>query len=123
MAELPKITQNSDFKIQVALTDVNGDAIEVSGLADIEMCIYQQRENVLQSWKQSDNQVETVSDSGGIVSVNVDRANITGNNLQRLFVEVAIMVTDLEFDGGVMRNVISDIPLCNLINSALYNHQ
>lgn len=122
MAALPIITQNSDFVLKVNLTDVEGNAIAISGIAQIKIAIYQKKENLLQVWDSSQaGQVTTVSDSGGIISVNVDRANIAGLKLERIYAEISVAFTNSNFEYSLQWNTISDIPLCDLLNSAITN--
>lgn len=111
----PIISSNSDNVIELTLTDENGDPINPTGLQGIEVAVYQKREVVLQKW----DSVTTTDGANGKCEVYLDKANLKGISGKRLFLEVAIEVTNSNFADNVQRMVATDIPLADVALSVL----
>lgn len=118
---MSQIGTNKDIPIQITLTDSDGVAINVNQFdVDIEVAIYQKRENVIQLFKQSDDQVETISASGGQIRVRLDRVNTEKiNTLNPLYLEVVPISTDANFEDGIRRWDAIVVKLPNLNFSAI----
>ena len=112
---LPVISSKSDNVIRITLTDSAGDAIDPSGLASIEIGVYQKREVVLQKWES----VTVVDGANGICEVYLDKANLGKIEGKRMFIEVAIGVTNANFEDNIQRMVATDIALCDIALSVL----
>ena len=107
------IVRKSDRVIQVTVTGGNGTPVTISTLSDLEVLVYQFPKRIIQRWLLSDGDVTTVNDVGGIVSVNFDRANTQAMNFKNdpCLLEVVASFVDLDFEGGIKRDVATGIEL------------
>lgn len=110
--------QGSDEVIEVTILDGDGNAINPNSTSDIIISCYQNKEVIIQQWKKSASQVDIVDAVNGVVSVNLDRQNTLNLPLKRIYVEVAIQITNADFQSGYSLEKQSDIVLCDLKNSA-----
>lgn len=109
------IPRKSDSVIQVTVNGSDGNAITISGLADLELVVYQKPKDIIQRWLMSDGDVTTIDDANGIVSVNLDRANSKLMNAQnqnnKCYLEVIASITDADFEDNIRREVDTAIEL------------
>lgn len=107
------IVRKSDRVIQVTVTGGNGTPVTVSTLADLEILAYQFPKRIIQRWLLSDSEITTVNNAAGIVSVNFDRANTQTLNFKNdpCLLEVVASFTDVNFEGGIKRDVATGIEL------------
>jgi hypothetical protein len=107
------IVRKSDRIIEVTVTGGNGSPVTISGLSDLELLAYQFPKRIVQRWLLSDAEVTVVNDSGGVVRVNFDRANTQGLNFKNdpCLLEVVASFSDVDFEGGIRREVATGIPL------------
>jgi hypothetical protein len=107
------IVRKSDRVIQVTVTGGNGTPVTISTLADLEILAYQFPKRIIQRWLLSDSEITTVNNAAGIVSVNFDRANTQTLNFKNdpCLLEVVASFTDIDFEGGIKRDVATGIEL------------
>jgi len=107
------IVRKSDRVIQVTVTGGNGTPVTISTLADLEILAYQFPKRIIQRWLLSDSEITTVNNAAGIVSVNFDRANTQTLNFKNdpCLLEVVASFTDVNFEGGIKRDVATGIEL------------
>lgn len=107
------IVRKSDRVIQVTVTGGNGTPVTISTLADLEILVYQFPKRIIQRWLLSDSEITTVNNAAGIVSVNFDRANTQTLNFKNdpCLLEVVASFTDVDFEGGIKRDVATGIEL------------
>jgi hypothetical protein len=107
------IVRKSDRVIQVTVTGGNGTPVTISTLADLEILAYQFPKRIIQRWLLSDAQITTVNNAAGIVSVNFDRTNTQMLNFKNdpCLLEVVASFTDIDFEGGIKRDVATGIEL------------
>jgi hypothetical protein len=97
----------------VTVTGGNGTPVTISTLADLEILAYQFPKRIIQRWLLSDSEITTVNNAAGIVSVNFDRANTQTLNFKNdpCLLEVVASFTDIDFEGGIKRDVATGIEL------------
>jgi len=102
---MSQIGTNKDIPIEITIKDSAGVVIDVNSFdIDIEVAIYQKRDNIIQFFKQSEGQVETIVAVNGTIRVRIDRVNTAKiNTLNPLYIEVVPVSTDAEFEDGVRR--------------------
>jgi hypothetical protein len=107
------IVRKSDRVIQVTVMGGNGTPVTMSTLADLEILAYQFPKRIIQRWLLSDSEITTVNNAAGIVSVNFDRANTQTLNFKNdpCLLEVVASFTDVDFEGGIKRDVATGIEL------------
>lgn len=107
---------NNDHRIRVTVNG-NGSPLTISGLADLEIILYQDPKKIIQRWKKSTGNITTITDAAGLVEVKADRANMIGIPIKDLKIEVVVFTTDVAFEGGVMRNTDTNVVLSELEDS------
>lgn len=107
------IVRKSDNVIQLTVYGGDGNPLTISNMADLEILVYQKPKSIIQRWLKSDGEITTVNDSGGVVSVNFDRANskLLNFKIEDVKLEVIGSFTDSDFEGGIRREVATDIEL------------
>lgn len=114
---MSQIGTNKDIPITIYIKDSAGTAINTNTFdEDIEVAIYQKRDNVIQLFKLSESEVEIVSASGGEILVRLDRVNTAKiNTANPLFVEVVPVSADADFEGGIRRwdAIVKQLPKIN----------
>lgn len=107
------IVRRTDRVIEVTVTGGNGVPVTISTLSDLELVAYQNPKRIIQRWLISDGDVTTVNNAGGIVSVNFDRANTQTLNFKNdpCLLEVIASFVDVDFEGGIRRDVATGIEL------------
>lgn len=113
---VPIIYKGGDNSIQVTLK-INGTAVPISDLSNIFAYCYQTKNEIIQTWKLSDNSITVIDNSGGIVQINLDRDNTINAACKRIFLEVVMETISPDFESGFARIVTGDIVLCDLKNS------
>jgi len=114
---VPIIYKGQDEIIQLTLTESGGSAITISILSDVIISVYQTKDDIIQQWKISNSSLIVISDAGGIVVANLDRDNLMNIPLKRLFFEIAVIVSNSDFEDGIQKIIKSDIVLADLKNS------
>lgn len=117
---LPIIVTNSDNVIELTITDSAGNPIDLAEVDDVEVAVYCRKENIIQHWKQSLNQVTIVDAPNGIINVVLDRANTSTLSPNRLYAEIVVKIPDVRFESGYQLMIESDIAIADIINSAIY---
>ena len=107
------IIRKSDNVIQLTLTGGNTLPLTISTLVDLEMLVYQLPKTIIQRWLLSAGEIVITNDSGGVVEVYFDRDNTQLLNFKKedVKLEVAASFTDANFEGGIRREVATDIQL------------
>lgn len=102
---MSQIGTNKDIPIEITIQNSEDVPINISTFdVDIEVAIYQKRDNIIQFFKQSEGQVETISASGGTIRVRLDRINTAKiNTLNPLYIEVVPISEDANFEDGERR--------------------
>lgn len=110
MATLPR---SSDSRVRFTLLGGDGLPVTISGLADMNIFVYQKPKKVIQSWNLDAGEITIITDASGIVEVLLDRANTELMNFQLkdLRGELAAHFTDASFADGVRIEIATDIPL------------
>jgi hypothetical protein len=114
MGAVKQLVQGEDLTINIQLVGEDGDPIQISNCEDVILYLYQRRENILVEIAL--NEMEVVSSLLGKVKAIVLGASsnfIAG----RVYAEVVAKVDDADFDAGFKVNKITDIVLCDVINS------
>lgn len=115
MAIIPRKTDNV---VRVTVLGSNGLPLTISGLADLQIVIYQKPKTIIQSFLKSvAGQVTTISDAGGVVEVNVDRAKTKLLKIEECKLEVVASFTDTDFADNIRREVDTDIDLATVEDS------
>lgn len=107
------IVRKSDRVIQVTVTDGNGTPVTIMTLGELEILVYQFPKRIIQRWQLTDGEITVVNNAGGIVSVNFDRANTQTLNFKNdpCLLEVVASFFDVNFEGGIRRDVATGIEL------------
>lgn len=112
-----QVGTNKDIPILITIKDTDGVVVNINTFdEDIEVAIYQKRENIIQFFKQSDSQVETVVAANGTIKVYLDRTNTAKiNTLNPLFLEVVPISVDANFEDGIRRwdAIVVQLPKVN----------
>lgn len=113
------VVRKSDNVIQLTINGGDGNPITISGLADLEVLVYQSPKSIVQRWLKSDGDITTVNDAAGIVSVNFDRANskLLNFKIEDCKMEVIASFTDASFADNIRREVDTDIELTTVEDS------
>lgn len=115
---LPIIPKGADEVIEITLTDVDGNPINPNDCNDVIVSVYQTKEDAIQQWKMSDDDLVIVGDgSTGKVQVALDRNNTAKLPEKRLFLEVCIETANDDFENNTQRQIATDIALADLKNS------
>lgn len=114
MARIPRKTDNV---IRVTVNGSNGLPLTISGLSDLQIVVYQKPKTIIQSFLKSAGEVTTISDAGGIVEVNLDRANTKLLKIEECKLEVVASFTDTDFASNIRREVDTDIDLATVEDS------
>jgi hypothetical protein len=107
------IVRKSDNVIELNIDGNDGNPITITGMADLELLVYQKPKTIIQRWLLSDAEITIVNDTGGVVSVNFDRANTKLLNFKNddCKLEVIASFTDANFADNIRREVDTDIEL------------
>lgn len=110
------IVSNSDLTININVKQSDGvTAYDLTG-ASIRVAVYQMKEKVLQLFE--DGEVTRVSESNGQIRVFMDRSNVgQADENKKLFAEVELTVTDINFSGSTGILKVNDIELGTITNS------
>jgi len=113
------IPRRTDNVIQITVNGGDGNPITITGLADLEIVAYQLPKSIVQRWKLSDADITVVNDSGGVVSVNFDRANtkLLNFKIEDCKLEVIASFADADFADSIRREVDTDIELATVEDS------
>ena len=113
------IVRKSDYTVRVTINGGDGNPITISALADLEILAYQEPKSIVQRWLLSDGEIDTVNDSGGIVSVNFDRSNtkLLNFKISDCKLEVVASFTDADFADSIRREVDTAIELTTVEDS------
>lgn len=114
---MSQIGTNKDIPITIYIKDSTGVAIDTDGFdVDIEVAIYQKKDNVIQLFKLSEGEVEVIDAGDGEILVRLDRVNTAKiNTANPLFVEVVPISADANFEGGIRRwdAIVKQLPKIN----------
>lgn len=115
---LPVIPKGADEVIEITLTDADENPINPNDCEDLIVSVYQTKDDILQQWKLSDDEI-TISGDGstGVIQVALDRDNTAKVDEKRIFMEIAIETENDEFEDGIQRQIATDIPLADLKNT------
>jgi hypothetical protein len=107
------IVRKSDNVIELTINGSDGNPITITGMADLEVLVYQKPKTIIQRWLLSDAEITIVNDAGGVVSVNFDRANtkLLNFKIENCKLEVIASFTDANFADNIRREVDTDIEL------------
>lgn len=101
---MTQIGLNKDIPIEITIQDEESVVINTDTFTDIEVAIYQRRENVIQFFKKSAGQVEVISNTDGLIKVRLDRKSTSRiNELNPLYLEVVPVSADENFEEGLRR--------------------
>lgn len=115
------ITTNSDNTIQFSLLDSEGAAIDPTSedVQDVIIAIYQNKDVVLQKFSLEAGTVIVDDAVNGLVSANVDKANLKGIFKKRIYGELVLVLNNNNFAGNSQRIVITDIVIADVKESVL----
>ena len=116
---IPIIYKGEDKNILITVQS-EGVVMPISNISEMIVCVYQNKEEIIQFWKLSDNTLVIIDDANGIVSANLDRDNLDNIPMKRLFLEIAIEFSNASFESGLQRLITSDIVLADLKNSVAW---
>lgn len=116
-----QIGTNKDIPIQITIKDEQGQPIDIDTFdEDIEVAVYQRRDNVIQFFKQSEGQVETIVAADGNIMIKIDRVNTAKiNTLNPLYVEVVPVSADSDYEDGIRRWDATIVKLPTIVFSAI----
>lgn len=114
---MSQIGTNKDIPIKITVQNTAGEVIDIGTFSNIEVAIYQKKENIIQEFTGA--QVETIVAADGTIRVRLDRANTAKlNTINPLYIEVVPYTTDANFEGGIRKWNVSVIKLPGLTFSA-----
>lgn len=110
---MSQIGTNKDIPILITVKDVDGNPVDIDIFdSDIEVGIYQKKENIIQLFKESEGEVEIVDADLGQIRIRIDRINTDKiNTLNPLYIEVVPYSVDDDYEGGVRK---WDVPVVKL---------
>lgn len=112
----PRITKGGDELIRLTLQDADGTAIVINSLYDLIIRAYQNKNFIVQEWSKLNDSVTVVDSANGIVTFILDRMNTDNLLTRRLYLEIDAVTADANYSGGYKHELISDVPLTDLID-------
>ena len=94
------IYTNADIQFEIEIQNQDCTPFDLSLALDIDVKLYQKRENVLQSFKRTSNTVTVVDASAGLIRVQFDRDNNKNITNADLFADVAVTVDSADSQSG-----------------------
>ena len=106
------IVRKSDNVIEFVINGGDGLPLTISTMVELEILVYQLPKTIIQRWLITNGDITIINDISGIVEVRLDRANTKLLNFKSdAKAEVAGSFTDATFEGGIRREVDTDIEL------------
>ena len=111
------IPRKTDNVLQVTVNGSDGLPLTITGLADLEIVIYQKPKTIIQRFIYSLAEIVIVNDAAGLVEVYIDRANTKLLKIEEVKLEVIASFTDTDFANNIRREVVPDIDLSTVEDS------
>ena len=107
------IVRKGDYVVEFNVKGDDNNPIAISSMEDLEILVYQFPKTIIQRWILSDAEITIENDAGGVVTVNLDRANTKKLNfkIDDCKGELIGFFADANFEGGLRREVDTGIEL------------
>lgn len=117
MADKIKIPIGSDHKFSFTI-ERDDNPLDLTGVEEIEVKVYQKKSNILAAFKLSDNEVVITSAANGKCDCFLAKESILNVPVGRLFVQISIDVPNENFDSGFERLILTETEIGELVSIA-----
>ena len=114
MADKIRIPIGTDHTLQFALA-VNSEPLDLTGVEEIEVKVYQMKSNILANFLLSDNEVEITSYINGQCECFLAKESITNIPIGKLFIQISVDVPNVNFDSGFERLILTETEIGELV--------
>jgi hypothetical protein len=114
MADKIRIPIGTDHTLKFALA-VNSEPLDLTGVEEIEVKVYQMKSNILANFLLSDNEVEITSFINGQCECFLAKESITNIPTGKLFIQISVDVPNVNFDSGFERLILTETEIGELV--------